>query len=268
MGKRTDWFKLLNQIKIPLGFVLLIWGIEIYEEVSGSWLGRYGIYPRDGGGLLGIITAPLIHNDWEHLFSNSAPLLVLGSVMAIFYKRVANISFLLIYLLSGFGVWLFARPSYHIGASGVVYGLISWVLWTGIFRRNIKSVVLALITVVLYAGYEQGLLPNEEGISFESHLSGAIVGIICAFAFKNHKEKDEKERDPWANEDKSTQAWLAPDTFEKTKAQRRYEAWLAQQKALEEQRIREEMRRQEELRRQEEIRRIAEQRNTDNNEYN
>lgn len=256
MSKPLEWSKLLNQIKIPLGFVLILWIVEIHEEWSGARLGQYGIYPRDLSGMLGILTAPFIHNDWEHLFRNSAPLLVLGSVMSVFYSRVANISYMLIYLLSGLGVWLFARPSFHIGASGVVYGLISWVLWTGIFRRNMKSIVLALITIVLYGGYEQGLLPNQEGISHEAHISGAIIGIVTAFAFKNYIEPDEKERDPWADEDKSTRPWLAADTFEKTKAQRRYEAWLAQQRALEEQR------------RLAELRRIEAQRKLDNDEYN
>lgn len=232
MAKKSGWIELLSTIKIPLLFVLFIWSIEIYEELAGVYLGHYGIYPRELGGLKGIIFSPLLHNDWEHLFSNSAPLLVIGSVMMLFYKRVAVVSFVLIYLLSGFSVWLFGRPAYHIGASGVVYGLISWMLWTGLLRRNIKSIVLALCTVVMYAGYEQGLLPNEEGVSWESHLSGALVGILTAFLFKNTIEVDEIKSDPWADEDNSKVLYLQRDVFEKTKVQRIQEAIEAEEQRL------------------------------------
>lgn len=232
MAKKDSWFSLIYKIRIPLGFVALIWCVEIYEEINNVYLGHYGIYPREADGLIGILMSPLLHNDWEHLFSNSAPLLVLGSVMVIFYKRVAISSFTIIYLISGFLVWMFARPAYHIGASGVVYGLISWVLWTGIFRRNIKSIILALCTVVLYAGYEQGLLPNEEGVSWESHLSGALVGIFTALLFKNAVEVDEIKRDPWADEKPNDILFLPRDTFEKTKAQRLQEAMAAEEQRL------------------------------------
>ena len=232
MASKTSWLQLLNKIKIPLGFVLLIWLVEIYEESTGSYLGHYGIFPRELSGLIGIITAPLLHNDWEHLFSNSAPLLVLGSVMILFYRRVAVISFVIIYILSGFSVWLFARDAYHIGASGVVYGLISWVLWTGIFRRNMKSIILALITVVLYAGYEQGLLPNDDGVSWESHLSGMIVGIVTALLFRNVIEEDEVKHNPWANERPSDTPFLPNDIFSKTKTQRLQEAIEREEKRL------------------------------------
>ena len=232
MAKKSGWIDLLDKIKIPLLFVLFIWGVEIYEEVAGVYLGRYGIYPREMGGLKGILFSPLLHNDWEHLFSNSAPLLVIGSVMMLFYKRVAVVSFVIIYLLSGFSVWLFGRPAYHIGASGVVYGLISWMLWTGLLRRNIKSIVLALCTVVMYAGYEQGLLPNEEGVSWESHLSGAIVGVFTAFLFKNTIEVDEVKANPWADEDNTKVLFLPRDIFDKTKAQRIQEEIEAEEQRL------------------------------------
>lgn len=229
MAKKTEWLQLFNKIKIPLGFVALIWMVECYEEFANVYLAHYGVYPREISGLIGIIAAPLLHNDWEHLFSNSAPLLVLGSVMMLFYQRVAVMSFIIIYLGSGFLVWMFARPNYHIGASGVVYGLIAWVLWTGIFRRNTKSIILALITVVLYAGYEQGLLPNEEGVSWESHVSGLLMGIATAFLFRNVIEGDEVRNNPWADEKSNEILLLRPDTFEKTKQERIQEAMAAEE---------------------------------------
>ncbi len=145
-------------------------------------------------------------------------------------------SFVFIYLLTGFSVWLFGRSVYHIGASGVVYGLVSFIFWSGIFRRNIKSIVLALIVTILYSGYLQGIVPFQEGISWESHLLGGIVGIIVAFLFKGIIEQDEEQPDPWANESTDQEYYLARDTFEMTKEERRiaeekaaYEKWLEEQ---------------------------------------
>jgi len=93
---------------------------------------------------------------------------------------VGMTSFFMIYIITGFSVWLFGRSVYHIGASGVVYGLISFIFWSGVFRRNLKSIVLALIVIILYSGYLGGIVPNKEGISWESHLLGGIVGIVVA----------------------------------------------------------------------------------------
>ena len=183
----------------------------------------YGVYPRTLGGLRGIFLSPFIHGSLHHLFSNSIPLFVLLFMTLFFYRRVAFSSIMLIYILTGLGVWAFARPYvYHIGASGVVYGLVSFVFWTGIFRRNLKSVVLALIVTTLYSGYFLGVLPNQEGISWESHLIGGIVGILVAFLFKNSIEIDENKRDPWANEE-NPEYFLPRDAFEKTLEERRRE---------------------------------------------
>jgi len=143
-----------------------------------------------------------------------------------FYRKVAFSSIFLIYLLTGIGVWAFGRAHvFHIGASGVVYGLVSFVFWTGIFRRNLKSVVLALMVTILYSGYFLGILPNQEGISWESHLIGGIVGILVAFLFKNSIEIDEHKEDPWLNEDEKPDYFLPRDIFEKTKEERKREEW-------------------------------------------
>lgn len=212
---------LYNAVIFSSILILILWIIHAYSYFTGSGLGYWGIFPRKTDGAIGIITAPLIHGSWEHLISNSVPLFVTTTIIHFFYKRVAWASFFFIYVLTGIAVWLFGRSVYHIGASGVVYGLISFIFWSGVFRRNIKSIVLALIVTILYSGYLGGILPFQEGISWESHLLGALVGILVAGIFKGAIEKDEIKEDPWANEDLVDSEFHLPrDTFEKTKSER------------------------------------------------
>jgi len=159
-----------------------------------------------------------------HLINNSVPLFVGLAMIAYFYRRVSAKSIFLIYVLTGLGVWLFGRPVLHIGASGVVYGLISFIFWSGIFRRNIRSIVLALIILLLYSGMFLGVLPNQPGISWESHLIGAIVGILIAFVFRNEMEYDEEvmaQPPSYALEEEQEDFFLSRDAFSQTKRQRR-----------------------------------------------
>ena len=126
-----------------------------------------------------------------------------------------------LYLLSGLGVWIFAIPnSYHIGASGVVYGMVSLVFWNGVFRRNVKSIVLALIVLVLYAGFFEGIVPGKEGISWESHLLGGVAGIVLAWVYRRDIEEDELQP-PVVEETEEREYFLPRDTFEMTRSQRR-----------------------------------------------
>lgn len=141
--------------------------------------------------------------------------------MVIFYRKAAIPSFIVIQVVTGFSVWLFARPSYHIGASGIVYGLVAFVFWSGIFRRNIRSIVLALIIVILYSGYFYGIVPTKEGVSWESHLFGGFAGIFAAYLFKNIGEEETVSVNVWDEEEEKY--FLPRDVFEKTKWQRRME---------------------------------------------
>jgi membrane associated rhomboid family serine protease len=149
---------------------------------------------------------------------------MLGAVIFWFYPRIALKSFVWLYLLSGLGVWIFAQPnSYHIGASGVVYGMVSLVFWNGIFRRNLKSIVLALIILMLYAGFFEGIIPGKEGISWESHLLGGIAGIVLAWVYRKDVEADEIPVPIEEEEEEEKQYFLRRDVFDMTMAQRRAE---------------------------------------------
>lgn len=219
MGEKEN--NIFQQLLFPAGVVVLMWLVKIFEVSSGSKLTRWGIFPRDWDGVAGILTAPFIHSDWQHLMSNSLPMFMLMGIVMVFYKRVAIPSILIITVLTGFTVWLFARESYHVGASGVVYGLVAFLAWTGVFRRNLKSIILSLAILVMYGGYFHGIVPTKEGVSWESHLFGGMVGIFTAFLFKNVREDDETERpDPWADERGKEEYFFPRDTFEMTKQER------------------------------------------------
>lgn len=183
-------------LRVPFLFLAILWGVQVVQYLSGINLGYLGIYPRDSSGLWGILLAPMIHGGFGHLISNSIPLLMLSILILLFYRRIALPSMLLIYVLTGVLVWVFGRPVYHIGASGVVYGLVAFVFWNGVFRRNVKSIALAGVVLFYYGSMFAGILPGQEGISWESHLLGAGAGIFVSFAYKKRMERDEVRLEP------------------------------------------------------------------------
>jgi membrane associated rhomboid family serine protease len=215
-----------DSIRFPLFVVAVIWLVQLYQWAAGFDPGMYGIMSRRVWGLQGILTGPLVHGSWGHLASNTFPLFVLTAMTLYFYRKVAMRAFWTIYLLTGVSVWLFARPVSHIGASGVVYGLVSFIFWNGIFRRSLRSIMLAAIVMILYSGMFMGILPEQEGISWESHLLGSLVGIFTSFWFKSElEEEEERPEDPFAAErNQEKQYFLPGDVFEKTKAERLAEA--------------------------------------------
>lgn len=216
--------KFFDIISVPFYLVLSLWVVHLLKLTLNLELGGYGVIARESYGFKGIFTSPFIHGSLQHLISNSLPLFVLTTMIVVFYQRVAYQSIFLIYILTGLSVWLFSRPNVsHIGASGVVYGLVSFVFWTGIFRRNIKSIILAMLVTLLYSGYFMGVIPTQKGISWESHLFGAFVGILVAFWFKNETESDENKQSSWENDEENPQYFLPRDTFEKTRQQRSIE---------------------------------------------
>lgn len=225
MGK--DFRDLIYKIRYPLLLLLVLWIITPLNLIFDLGLTSFGIYPRNPAFLLAVFTGPLIHGSIGHLASNSLPILVLTSILVLFYPKIALKVMITITIGTGLMVWLWARPSYHVGISGVIYGLISFIFWIGIFRKNLKTIVLSLIILILYAGSVESIFPNvEENISWESHLFGGIFGILMAFVFRKVVEEDEEiynQAPSWANEPELKQFFLPRDAFEKTKQQRYYE---------------------------------------------
>jgi len=176
-----------KSVYITLSFIFVLWAVKIVENTYQIDLGYMGIKPLTLEGTLGILTGPLVHGDLFHLISNSFPLLILGITFFYFYDRIAIAAFLVIYLMTGFWVWLAAREGfYHIGASGIVYGLLAFLLGSGFLRRDRTTLAISFIMLFLYGGtFFMGMVPGDSRISWESHLMGAVAGLFCAFYFRN-----------------------------------------------------------------------------------
>jgi len=172
----------------PLRLTFIMWLVFTLEVNLSLDLGFLGIYPRTTVGLIGILTAPMVHGSLVHILSNTFPLLFLGVALYYFYDKIAARVFLQCYLFTGVLVWVFARPVYHIGASGVIYGLAFFMISFGIFRKDVKSILLSVIVVLLYGGIIYGIFPAQTGVSWESHLMGAVVGVVTAYTLSRVKK--------------------------------------------------------------------------------
>ena len=197
--------RITRSIFYPSLFVLLIWAVKLLEIGLGVDLARFGMYPRTSAGLLGIITCPLLHSSFDHLFSNSIPLLVLGMITFYYYRAIAFQVFFWVYLISGIWLWAAGRETYHIGASGLVYGFASFIFFSGIFRREKASMVLSLLVVFLYGSMVWGIFPIQPQISWESHLLGGLAGLIVAFYFR--KEGPQPKKIEWNEEEDDNGEW-------------------------------------------------------------
>jgi membrane associated rhomboid family serine protease len=164
----------------PIRFVFIIWASYALSKVLPFDLAILGIYPRSFSGMIGILLAPMIHGSLLHLISNTLPLLFLGIVLFLFYDKIAKRVFFQCYFITNILVWIFARPSLHIGASGLVYGIASFLIFYFLFRNDFKSLVISIIILILYGGMVYGIFPQQSGVSWESHLMGVLVGLITA----------------------------------------------------------------------------------------
>lgn len=174
----------ISKLLTPLLFPAVLWIVHLSSLLLNEDLSKLGLLPRNLIGLLGIFTSPLIHADFSHLISNTIPLIILGWIIFSFYPKLSYLLFVFIYFFTGLLVWIFARQVYHIGASGLVYGFVSFLFFSGIFRRDNTSIALALVITFLYGGLVWGMIPGWKGISWESHLFGAITGLIAAYLFR------------------------------------------------------------------------------------
>jgi len=181
---------------IPFLLLVVIWGVH-FINISFPNLQLYtnGVLPREISGLKGIIFSPFIHSssdNFSHIFNNSVPLFVLTYFFLISYKPIFTKVTIFIWLFSGICVWLAARENYHIGASGVIYGLAFFLFFSGIFSKNKRLIAVSLIVAFLYGSMIWGIFPGEERISWEGHLFGGLSGVIMAFYYKNRFKTKEK----------------------------------------------------------------------------
>jgi len=169
---------------LPILFTALLWIIKLLEYTYDTSLSLWGIYPKTISGLKGILVAPLLHGSFNHLFSNTFPLIILSCGLLYFYKHSARITIIIIYFGTNVLVWLFARQAYHIGSSGLIYGFVTFLFFSGVIRRDKRSIALALLVTFLYGSLVWGVLPLRNSSSWESHIFGSLTGIACAIIFR------------------------------------------------------------------------------------
>jgi membrane associated rhomboid family serine protease len=179
-------------VSFPFFIIFILWLIYFIEIKFGFNFNKYGVYPQRILGLRGIFLSPFIHSSTKHLFNNSIPLFVMLVSLYYFYRKIANKVLLFGLVLTGLLTWFIARPSYHIGASGIVYLLVSFIFFSGIFRKYYRLTALSLIVVFLYGGMIWYIFPTEERISWEGHLSGFIVGFVFSYMYRKKGPQPEK----------------------------------------------------------------------------
>jgi membrane associated rhomboid family serine protease len=175
---------LISSLLYGLILVMLVGIVFFIDREFDLNLYRLGVYPRTLSGMKGIIFYPFIHGSLEHLFNNAVPLFVLTACLFYFYRPIAYQTFGLIYILSGIWLWISARDSYHIGASGLLYGLAAFLFFSGIIRKEKKVIALSLMVAFLYGGMVWGILPIQERVSWEGHLWGSVAGAVLAWFFR------------------------------------------------------------------------------------
>ncbi len=187
--------RFISAITIPGILLLLMWILKISETIFGFSAARFGVHPLHLNGLPGIILSPFIHGGFKHLAANSAAFLVLGTGLFYFYRKIALKSFIGIWILTGIWVWFGGRDSYHIGASGIIYGMAAFLFLSGLIRKDNRLAALTLVVTFLYGSLIWGAIPNflpEKNISWEAHLGGAISGIIMAIYYRKSGPKRKK----------------------------------------------------------------------------
>lgn len=195
MMKKKEIRSIFRAVTFPLILVALLWMVEIIEVYGQRSFVEFGLMPRNLAGLTGIVTSVFIHSDWKHLFNNSVPLIILGWSIFFFYKEVAWKVIIWVVLMGGLWTWISARESYHIGASGLLYGLFSFILFSGFIRRNKQLLSISFLVAFLYGSLVWGLLPIDYRMSWESHFWGFMAGFVLAIYYR--KIGPQRERHVW-----------------------------------------------------------------------
>lgn len=206
---KHDIRRILVAMVIPLFLIFVLYMIKILE-IGMDWdFTRLGVYPLDKRGVFGIFAHPLVHSGFRHLLANTIPLFFLSWCLFYFYRNIAPYIFFIIWVGCGALTFVIGKPGWHIGVSGIIYGLAFFLFFSGLLRKHIPLIAISLLVTFIYGGLIWNMLPffAKETTSWEGHLSGAIVGVLCAFAFQNYgpqkpaafadeEEEDEMEEEP------------------------------------------------------------------------
>jgi len=206
----NDERRFRQSLIIAGGFVAVLWLIQLDAAVFDLNLSHLGIYPHRISGLLGIAFAPLIHGSFLHLLANSVPIVVIGTALLYGYPRSARLVLTSLYAGTGLGVWLFAREAYHIGASGLTFGMMFFVFTIGALRWDRRAIALSSLVFFLYGGMIWGIFPGDPEVSYESHFFGALLGVILAIVCRNRDPAPPERQYSWETEE-ATQSEVPDD---------------------------------------------------------
>jgi membrane associated rhomboid family serine protease len=187
-------------LRISLAFAAMLWAIQLLNFALDLDATPFGVAPRTLAGLAGLLFAPLVHGGFDHLIANTLPIVILGTAMLHLYPRASPIVLPAIWIGPGLAVWLFARGGVHLGASGLVYGLVAYVFTAGLIRRDRRAIAASLVVAFLYGASVWGVLPIQRGQSWESHLAAALIGLALAFALR-HRDVLPRVRYDWEDDD-------------------------------------------------------------------
>lgn len=192
---------LVKAAVVTLAFTALVWWIQFFNWMLDAGFQRLGVRPGEIIGLVGLLTAPLIHGDWEHLVANTPAMIILGTLTLYSYPRSARLVLPLVWLGSGLGIWLFGQQgSVHFGASGLTHGLMFFLFVIGIIRRDRRATAISMAVFFLYGSMVLTIFPREAGISWEAHLFGALSGLLLAVLLRAHDPKPPRKRYHWEEE--------------------------------------------------------------------
>ena len=211
--KRPPW--IVGGVTI-VSFVVLLYVIELFDSLSGHHLDNNGIRPLETDGLMGIVFAPLLHSNWQHLIANTGPALILGFLMTLAGLSRFIFATAIIWILGGLGTWLIGNvgaPSYngihvetnHIGASGLIFGWLTFLIVFGFFTRKVWEIVVGVVVLFIYGSVLLGVLPGTFGVSWQGHLCGALAGVLAAYLLSGPERKSRELR-----KTKATNPYLTP----------------------------------------------------------
>ena len=208
--RQSDRSKVRRALNASLALVLLLWAIfAVQQGFDWRWL---TVTPRTPEGLMGLLGAPLLHGSAEHILANSVALLMLGTLAGTTYPKASIRALPLLWVGSGLGAWLLGQPaSHHLGASGVTHGLAFLVFMLGLLRRDRAAIAAGMLAFLFYGGMLLTILPREAGVSWESHLGGAVAGVIAAFLFRHSDPQAPRQKYSWEIEEELAQQQAAQE---------------------------------------------------------
>ncbi|MEO3760068.1 rhomboid family intramembrane serine protease [Mycobacterium sp. B14F4] len=201
--KRPAW--MVGGVTV-LSFVVLLYVIEIVDSLSSHRLDDNGIRPLETDGLIGVLFSPLLHSNWDHLVANTVPLLVLGFLMTLAGLSRFIFATAIVWILGGLGTWLIGNvgahcpyvgvrcETNHIGASGLIFGWLAFLIVFGFFTRKVWEIVVGIVVLLVYGSVLLGVLPGTPGVSWQGHLSGAVAGVIAAYLLSAPERKARERR--------------------------------------------------------------------------